>query len=179
MGIFGSLYKRVFSTKVPRPSADEETTPQIIIAPAETTPLLGDDTSSQEEHLDEQWQAAVAAGQIKTTWQREAKTIAVYSRSLVVTFLLQYSLNVTSIFAVGRLGTLELGAVSLATMTANITWYAPVQGLATSLDTLCCRTYHPALLDTSCCPAGGTDSRLLVHQNRSLRTLVVSHERND
>ncbi len=54
----------------------------------------------------------MAAGQIKTTWQREAKTLAVYSRSLIVTFLLQYSINVASIFAVGRIGKLELGAVS-------------------------------------------------------------------
>jgi MATE family multidrug resistance protein len=64
------------------------------------------------EHLTEQWEAAVAEGKIKTTWQREAKTIAVYSRSLIVTFLLQYSISVASIFAVGRIGKLELGAVS-------------------------------------------------------------------
>ncbi|KAJ9161896.1 MATE efflux family protein [Coniochaeta hoffmannii] len=52
-----------------------------------------------------------------------------------------YSINVASIFAVGRIGKLELGAVSLATMTANITCYAPFQGLATSLDTLCAQAY--------------------------------------
>jgi MATE family multidrug resistance protein len=146
-GMIASLYKRVFSTKVPRKPVDEET-PN---GPDETTSLLGEENRGQNgasepadhhhEHLNEQWQAAVAAGQIKTTWQREAKTIAGYSKSLILTFLLQYSLNVTSIFAVGRLGTLELGAVSLATMTANITCYAPVQGLATSLDTLCSQAY--------------------------------------
>lgn len=171
--LFRALYKKLFSTKVPRRIPDEEGADspiQIVIAPptptvggTETEPLLGerrlrhrganghgsigngDEPSSHDhdehEHLNEQWEAAVAAGQIKTTWQREAKTIAVYSRSLVVTFLLQYSLNVTSIFAVGRLGTLELGAVSLASMTASITCYAPIQGLATSLDTLCAQAY--------------------------------------
>ncbi|KAK1831393.1 ethionine resistance-conferring protein 1 [Podospora conica] len=142
-GMIASLYKTVFSTKVPRKHVDEETT----TGPDETTSLLGGTNGFPEapdhhhEHLNEQWQAAVAAGQIKTTWQREAKTIAGYSKSLILTFLLQYSLNVTSIFAVSRLGTLELGAVSLATMTANITCYAPVQGLATSLDTLCSQAY--------------------------------------
>ncbi|KAK3502605.1 mate-domain-containing protein [Neurospora crassa] len=165
--LFRALYTRIFSTKVPRRISDEEVAAspiQIVIAPptptvTETEPLLGErslrhrganghgvessshDHDHEHEHLDEQWEAAVAAGQIKTTWQREAKTIAVYSRSLIVTFLLQYSLNVTSIFAVGRLGTLELGAVSLATMTASITCYAPIQGLATSLDTLCAQAY--------------------------------------
>ncbi len=54
----------------------------------------------------------MAAGQIRTTWQREAKTITEYSRVLIVTFLLQYSINVASIFAVGHIGKLELGAVS-------------------------------------------------------------------
>lgn len=146
-GVIASLYKRVFSTKVPRKPVDEEAP----TSPDETTSLLGEENRGtngvsepadhHHEHLNEQWQAAVAAGQIKTTWQREAKTIAGYSKSLIITFLLQYSLNVTSIFAVSRLGTLELGAVSLATMTANITCYAPVQGLATSLDTLCSQAY--------------------------------------
>jgi MATE family multidrug resistance protein len=162
-GQVSGLYKRLFSTKVRLPAGDEESptpaqaAPRIVVIPDETSPLLSSRRSSAGqpspggggaggegaggESLNEQWDAAVAAGQIKTTWQREAKTIAVYSRSLIVTFLLQYSLNVTSIFAVGRLGTLELGAVSLATMTANITCYAPVQGLATSLDTLCAQAF--------------------------------------
>ncbi|KAK3323510.1 mate-domain-containing protein [Cercophora scortea] len=146
-GVVRSLYTRLFSTKVPQRTSDAEAPPQIIVEPSETQPLLGTATTphrtarEHDEHLNQQWEAAVAAGQIKTTWQREAKTIAVYSRSLIITFLLQYSLNVASIFAVGRLGTLELGAVSLATMTANITCYAPIQGLATSLDTLCAQAY--------------------------------------
>ncbi|KAK4671136.1 hypothetical protein QC764_603010 [Podospora pseudoanserina] len=142
-GQFSRLYKRLFSTKVPLPSSDEEA-PRIIIGPDERAPLLGSTSrhpSDAPENLNEQWEAAVAAGQIRTTWQREAKTIAGYSKSLIVTFLLQYSLTVTSIFAVARLGTVELGAVTLATMTANITCYAPIQGLATSLDTLCAQAF--------------------------------------
>lgn len=141
-GAVSSLYKRLFSTKVRQKAADEES------PPTETTALLGDGRGrpgapapQEHGHLNEQWEAAVAAGQIRTTWQREAKTIATYSRSLIVTFLLQYSLNATSIFAVGRLGTRELGAVSLATMSSSITAYAPVQGLCTSLDTLCGQAY--------------------------------------
>ncbi|KAK6220191.1 MATE efflux family protein [Colletotrichum tabaci] len=139
-------YRRLFSTKVPLEPHDEET-PQIVIRrPTESTPLLSGaapapDAEEGHEHLNEQWEAAVAAGQLRTTWQREAKTIVQYASPLIVTFMLQYSVNVVAIFAVGRIGTMELGAVSLSTMTATITVYAPFQGLATSLDTLCAQAY--------------------------------------
>ncbi|KAK4227854.1 ethionine resistance-conferring protein 1 [Podospora fimiseda] len=140
-GFLSRIYQTIFSTKVPLPMGDEEA-PRIVISGDETAPLLGDRRRlSGDEHLNEQWEAAVAAGQIRTTWQREAKTIAIYSRSLIVTFFLQYSLNIVSIFAVARLGTVELGAVSLASMTANITLYAPIQGLCTCLDTLCSQAF--------------------------------------
>lgn len=167
--VFRRLYKKVFSTKVPMGPGDEEHAPLSRVA-SEQTPLLGAANGDGQEvaiadgELVEQWDAAVSAGQIKTTWQREAKTIAVYSRSLIVTFMLQYSINVASIFAVGHIGKIELGAVSckyslntlldkafvtskayydftVATMTANITCSAPFQGLATSLDTLCAQAY--------------------------------------
>lgn len=64
-----------------------------------------------------------------------------YSLPLIVTFLLQYSLNVASVFSVGRLGSAELAAVSLSTMTANITGYSIIQGVSTCLDTLCAQAY--------------------------------------
>lgn len=111
------VYRRLFSTKVPLRPEDDETAPLSRVV-SETTSLLSRTDGRGQEgqvaggELAEQWDAAVSAGQIKTTWQREAKTIAVYSRSLVVTFLLQYSINVASIFAVGHIGTVELGAVS-------------------------------------------------------------------
>ncbi|KAH6635284.1 mate-domain-containing protein [Chaetomium sp. MPI-SDFR-AT-0129] len=152
-GQLSGLYRRLFSTKVPLPAGNDEEAavgpPRIVVIPDENSPLLpasggrrrSSGAQEQPQGLNEQWEAAVAAGQIRTTWQREAKTLAVYSRSLVVTFMLQYSLNVASIFAVGRLGTLELGAVSLATMTATITCYAPIQGLTTCLDTLCAQAF--------------------------------------
>ena len=111
-----------------------------------TAPLLGDPElpyggQDSPENINKKWEEAVAAGKIHTTWQREAKVLSRYSAPLVVTFLLQYSLTVASIFTVGHLGKVELGAVSLASMTANITGYAIYQGLATSLDTLCAQAY--------------------------------------
>ncbi|KAI9796674.1 MAG: hypothetical protein M1825_006523 [Sarcosagium campestre] len=96
---------------------------------------------SPDDFTAEQWEDAVLAGKIKTTWRREARTLTSYSWPLIIMNLLEYSLTVTSIIAVGRLGKLELGAASLASVTANISGYAIYYGLATSLDTLCAQAY--------------------------------------
>lgn len=116
------------------------------VIPTETTSLLevatrptGDEEDLED--IDRKWEEAVVAGLIHTTWKREAQVIGQYAAPLMVTFLLQYSLTVASIFTLGHLGKVELGAVSLASMTASITGYAIYQGLATSLDTLCAQAY--------------------------------------
>ncbi|TQB69757.1 hypothetical protein MPDQ_001381 [Monascus purpureus] len=124
-------------------------TANVASLPTETTSLLeqppgGDNGISKTpdaEEIDRKWEEAVTAGLIHTTWRRETQVIAKYSAPLMLTFLLQYSLTVASIFTLGHLGKEELGAVSLASMTANITGYAVYQGLATSLDTLCAQAY--------------------------------------
>ncbi|KAF2494132.1 MATE efflux family protein [Lophium mytilinum] len=130
-----------------RSAADEESVFERDDEPSESSALLGADPTKPyggedtPENINKKWVEAVAAGKIQTTWQRESKTLAKYSAPLIVTFLLQYSLTVASIFTVGHIGKVELGAVSLASMTANITGYAVYQGLATSLDTLCAQAY--------------------------------------
>jgi MATE family multidrug resistance protein len=87
--------------------------------PSQTTPLLGRVKNTGEpinnaDEVDQKWEDAVLAGLIKTTWQRETKVLARNAAPLILTFLLQYSLTVASIFAIGHLGSMELGAVSLA-----------------------------------------------------------------
>lgn len=77
----------------------------------------------------------------KSVWKDEFKILSRYSGSLVVANLLQFSLNLTSIIVVGGRGKIELGAVSVASMTANITSFVVFQGLATSLDTLCAQAW--------------------------------------
>lgn len=79
-------------------------------------------------------------------WQNELRTIVLYSGPLVLTLLLQCSLTVSSIFVVGYLGKQELGAVSLANMTAIISGYAVYQGFAMSLDTLCPQAFSSGRL---------------------------------
>lgn len=67
----------------------------------------------------------------------ELKALMMSSIPLVTTFLLQNSLSTVSVLSVGHLGATELAAVSMGSMTANITGYATIQGIATALDTLC------------------------------------------
>lgn len=115
-------------------------------SPTESTSLLASGNAPEhpgmdDEEIDRKWEEAVVAGRINTTWGREAVVIGKYAAPLMITFLLQYSLTVSSIFTLGHLGTKELGAVSLASMTASITGYAVYQGLATSLDTLCAQAF--------------------------------------
>lgn len=119
--------------------------------PRETTPLLMDPDANVDRRpyggqdsptiIDAKWEEAVVAGTIQTSYRREAKVLARYSRPLVFTFLLQYSLPVASVFALGHWGAVELSGVSLGSMTVNVTGCAIYQGLATSLDTLCAQAY--------------------------------------
>ncbi|KAB2109598.1 putative transporter [Alternaria gaisen] len=94
--------------------------------PSEIESLLGGEGTTEE---------------LGTTAGQEAKLLLKYSVPLMGTYLLQYSFSLVTIFVVGHIGTGELGAVSLATMTANITGLAIYEGLATSLDTLCAQAY--------------------------------------
>lgn len=112
------IYRKLFSTKLPERVEDEEAVdplaPVFTAEPSEISALLpsGPPESIRERHerSNRIWEAAVKDGKIKTSWQREAKTLATYSAPLIVTFLLQYSLTVASIFTVGHLGKIELGA---------------------------------------------------------------------
>ncbi|GFF81777.1 uncharacterized transporter YDR338C [Aspergillus udagawae] len=152
---FSGLLSRSLRSKSPQPVDSLESgsglerpeRPEAAAVPTEATSLLGAGNGGPEysvrdaEAIDQKWEEAVVAGLIHTTWKREALVISKYAAPLTVTFLLQYSLTVASIFTLGHLGKKELGAVSLASMTANITGYAVYQGLATSLDTLCSQAY--------------------------------------
>lgn len=77
----------------------------------------------------------------ETTIKTEVIAVLRYSIPLIATFLLKYSFTVASVFSVGRLGSKELAAVSLSSMTANISGYAIIQGVSTCLDTLCAQAY--------------------------------------
>ncbi|KAG6004142.1 hypothetical protein E4U21_001359 [Claviceps maximensis] len=174
-GLAARVYRRLFSTKLLPPDDSAARRDD----PTETSRLLnshdnnnnndnnedGDDVASRSTSdittgsgsgsgsVDRQWEEAIASRRLHSTWQRETMTIVLYSMPLIITFFLQYSINVASIFAVGRIGKIELGAVSLANMSQAISCLAPFQGLATSLDTLCAQAYgsgHKHLVGLQC-----------------------------
>ncbi|KAA8908367.1 mate-domain-containing protein [Sphaerosporella brunnea] len=111
------------------------------IAPLVPPARVDESTSLLRASTEAIWEDAVDAGIIHTTYWREAKVVAKSAPQLYVTFALQYSLTIASIFAAGRLGKDELAGVSLGSMTATITGYAIYQGLTTALDTLCSQAY--------------------------------------
>jgi hypothetical protein len=51
---------------------------------------------------------------VEPIWRQEAIVLGQSSAPLIFTFILQYSLTVSSVFIVGNIGKVELAAVSLA-----------------------------------------------------------------
>ncbi|SCU87884.1 LADA_0E06788g1_1 [Lachancea dasiensis] len=77
-----------------------------------------------------------------TTVGHETRFMLTQSIPLTMTFFMEYSLTVTSLFVVGHFGTSEnLASASLAAMTFNITGLAVIEGMATSLDTFCAQAF--------------------------------------
>ncbi|KAJ9614571.1 hypothetical protein H2200_002708 [Cladophialophora chaetospira] len=116
--------------------------------PSETSALLNehgiDDFRKSIDQIDQRLYGTAAEEdsllaknpELETNWKAETSLLVRYSGPLMLTYVLQYSFQLATVFVAGRLGTRELGAASLATMTANITGLCVYEGLATSLDTL-------------------------------------------
>lgn len=60
-----------------------------------------------------------------------------YTIPIFLTHLLEYSLLLSTIISVGHIGTAELAAASLGSMTTNMCALSIIQGLCAALDTLC------------------------------------------
>lgn len=101
---------------------------------------LIDSTDHDSSDIAAKW-ASANPEMLSTSYHREFKTLVKNAAPLVLTFLLQNSLSLASIFSVSHLGTKELGAITLGSMTANICGFAAIQGLCTCLDTLCSQAY--------------------------------------
>ncbi|TAQ89055.1 hypothetical protein B7494_g2628 [Chlorociboria aeruginascens] len=144
--------------------------------PSETTALLNDDlieSQAQSISNSERYRyntiEADETGLLKpesdfdTTWGIESKLLGKYSTPLVITYLLQYSYGIVTVYVSGRLGTNELGAASLAQMTASITGLCVYEGLAMSLDTLTSQAY-----------GGGRKKLVGLHMQRMCALMIVA-----
>lgn len=91
--------------------------------------------------IEQNWDEAIRSGKIQTTPGFEFKTIFTSSIPLIITFLLQSSLGVCSVFAVGHISPKALAGVTLGMMSSNMTAIAVIAGLASSLDTFLPQAY--------------------------------------
>lgn len=91
--------------------------------PAEDLELPTDDKGV----VVESWKPAVAA---------EMKVLAKTAGPVFFTQIAEYSLVLASVISIGHLGTVELAASSLASMTASVTAFSILQGMTSALDTL-------------------------------------------
>ncbi|XBW35689.1 hypothetical protein QEN19_001260 [Hanseniaspora menglaensis] len=116
-------------------------------------PLLSEDAGGSSQILSEQDENAnsslndIHASNLldiskPTNVLKELKYYVTNSIPLITTFLLQYSLSLSSLLIVGNLCTIkEFSSLSLAIMFYNITGLSPIEGVATCLDSYCSTSY--------------------------------------
>lgn len=125
----------------------DERTPLLVLDDSyndiEERELLKDNNiqTNSDSSINSTWEEAIAKGLIKTNFAFETKSLINSSWPMIITFLLQNSFSLASIYSVGHLGKAPLAGITLGSMTANITGFAAIQGLTTCLDTLCSQAY--------------------------------------
>ncbi|KAM6496630.1 MatE domain containing protein, partial [Amanita muscaria] len=87
--------------------------------PTEATPLLSNDHEST-----------------LTLMKEEMKVLTKYSLPVYGSQLLEYILVITPVISIGHVSTTALAAISLGSMTANVTAFSIIQGLVSALDTM-------------------------------------------
>ncbi|KAG0694844.1 mate-domain-containing protein [Suillus ampliporus] len=117
------------------------------ISPTENTHLLSTPILHIEEDVD-------CSNEINgpDTWEifrEELGILMKYTLPVFITYVFEYSLNIASVVAIGHISTMALAAATLGFMTASVSGYAIVQGLASTLDTLLPAAWtssHPQLV---------------------------------
>lgn len=89
--------------------------PGTLATPTENSALLGSIDGRYDAEIGEQkkgsdWDDLPAQGD--PSWAREIKMVLKSCPPLIITFFLQFSINATSVFAVGKLGKQQLAAVA-------------------------------------------------------------------
>ncbi|KAF9461938.1 multidrug/Oligosaccharidyl-lipid/Polysaccharide flippase [Collybia nuda] len=101
-------------------------------APTETTPLIPHDSISESEVAESQDEKT---SKVAMFWE-EVRMIPLYALPVFCTHILDYSLVFISVVSIGHLSTKSLAAISLGSMTANVTGLSILQGLTSALDTM-------------------------------------------
>ncbi|KAI0284705.1 MATE efflux family protein [Russula aff. rugulosa BPL654] len=123
---FPSPYLRPLQPKLPEPFAS---------VPDEYSPLLVPRIVEVEEDASPSTDPTRPQSTAKVYWD-EFCILCKYSLPVFSTHLLEYSLSIASVISIGHLSTVALAACTLGTMTASVTAYSIIQGLASTLDTM-------------------------------------------
>ncbi|KAI6132539.1 MATE efflux family protein [Pisolithus croceorrhizus] len=107
---------------------------------SERTPLLQQSPPIPciHETVDENGytEVSVEASPSSKIYREELGVLIRYSLPVFATHLFEYSFIFASVVSIGHLSTIALAAATLGSMTASVTGYSIVQGLASTLDTL-------------------------------------------
>ncbi|PPQ95399.1 hypothetical protein CVT26_008245 [Gymnopilus dilepis] len=101
----------------------------------ETTPLLGNVAAPRPEESIHRGPTSDDQSQVNMFWE-ELWILAKYALPVFGAHLLEYSLVIASVVSIGHISTTALAAISLGSMTAGVTGFSIIQGLASALDTL-------------------------------------------
>ncbi|CAO3660666.1 unnamed protein product [Umbelopsis ramanniana] len=98
-----------------------------------------------------------------TTYRKEVHWLFSNSLPIVVTYMLQTSLQMASVFSLGHIGPTELAAAALANMFAAVSAWSLASGTTTALDTMLSQAW-----------TGASDKTLVgVHLQRALIILAI------
>lgn len=90
--------------------------------------------SSTSEIATEQTPLVNASGKLDqdvSSWEKEFKWLLNNCIPIIGSYLLQNSLQMVSVFTLGRLGATQLAAASLGSMFASVSAWSTVQGMTT------------------------------------------------
>ncbi|KAF8880035.1 hypothetical protein BD779DRAFT_1612809 [Infundibulicybe gibba] len=100
----------------------------------ESTPLLNPPVPRIEEHTEDD--ALSNEGSSISMFWEELRILTKYALPVFGTHLLEYSLVMVSVISIGHLSTTALAAISLGSMTASVSGFSMIQGIASALDTM-------------------------------------------
>lgn len=124
------MSKRIYQQEQQQPDdLSSISSSSVSLTLTESTPLIG----KQQGHLEDH-----------TTVRQEFKWLVFNSLPIIGTYLLQNSFQLASIFTLGHLGSIELGASALASMFVNVSAWSIAYGTTTALDTLCSQAWTGA-----------------------------------
>ncbi|KAI8093384.1 mate-domain-containing protein [Halteromyces radiatus] len=79
-----------------------------------------------------------------SSWSKEFKWLLKNCIPVIGTYMLQNSLQMASVFTLGRLGATQLAAAALGSMFASVSAWSIAHGMTTALDTLCSQAWTGA-----------------------------------